>query len=471
MNGIYSKFALPVGTMVQEYRVIEVLGIGNFGIVYKAENKYFSEIVALKEFLPSELAYRLEGEHLVVPLSSETEKAYRWALHKFLEEAKTLRELGSPVQHPNIVRIRQFIEANDTAYMVMDLEEGRPLAKILEERGTLSESEIKDIFSALIDGLARVHGASVWHRDIKPSNILIRPDGSPVLIDFGAARKDISGTERSAMAVFSPAYAAPEQIYPVGDQGPWTDIYGLGATLYRAVIGKNPTNAAGRLQGKTYTPAAEAAGVGYSPALLNAIDAALELYPKDRPQSIGQWRERFAVSTGLDDDKTILRPAPPVRPKRKKGGYRGLLAMIAVLAMVAAGWWVLRPVIPPTRIEPAHPTPTTGGDETVRSKPDEKQGEQAEIRGDESVAHGEGAAKEEIVPIQAKVRIDSVPANANVYIDGEFKGVTPLDALMAGGPHLLRLSLEDYHDWESTLLIEQEVEIPIRIPLLKKEMF
>jgi hypothetical protein len=471
MNRIYSKFALPVGTMVQEYRVLDVLGIGSFGIVYKTENKYFSEIVAIKEFLPSDLAYRLEGEHLVVPLSSETEKAYQWALHKFLEEAKTLRELGNPVQHPNIVRIRQFIEANDTAYMVMDLEAGQPLAKILEERGTLSENEIKDIFSGLIDGLARVHGASVWHRDIKPNNILIRPDGSPVLIDFGAARKHIAGTERSAMAIFSPAYAAPEQIYPVGDQGPWTDIYALGATLYRAVIGNNPTNAAERLQGKAYIPAAEAAGTSYSPALLNAIDTALQLYPKDRPQSIGKWRERFTVSAGVDDDKTILRPAPVARPKRKKGGYRGLLAMIAVLAMVAAGWWFFRPVIPPSQIEPAHPTPTTGGDETVRTKPTEKQGEQIEIKGDESVAHVEGMAKEEIVLIQAKVRIDSVPANANVYIDSEFKGLTPLDALMADGTHLLRLSLEDYHDWESTLLIEQAVEIPIRIPLLKKEMF
>ena len=315
MNETHSQYALPLDTMIQEYRIVGVLGAGSFGIVYVAENKYFNETVALKEFLPTDLACRPEGT-LVSPLSSETEETYRWALNKFLEEARTLRELGHPVPHRNIVRVRQFIEANDTAYMVMDYEEGRPLSRILDKRGTLPEEELKNILEPLLDGLERVHEASVWHRDVKPNNILIRPDGSPVLIDFGAARREVAGTDRSVMSQFTPAYAALEQVYAAGQQGPWTDIYALGATLYRAVTGKKPTNATERfLQGAAYTPAIQAAEGNYSQAFLAAIDAALELKPQNRPQSVSDWRRQlkgeYQQETLEDDDATVIQPQHP----------------------------------------------------------------------------------------------------------------------------------------------------------------
>jgi hypothetical protein len=314
MNDIHSQHALPLDTMVQEYRIVKVLGTGSFGIVYIAENKYFKETVALKEFLPTDLACRPEDVR-VIPLSSDTEKAFHWARQKFLEEARTLRELGQPVPHRNIVRVRQFIEANDTAYMVMDYEEGKPLSQLLEEQGPLPEDELKSILEPLLDGLARVHAASVWHRDIKPSNILIRPDGSPVLIDFGAARRDMAGADRSVMSFFSPAYAAPEQIYGAGKQGPWTDIYALGATLYRAVTGDKPTNAAERLQGVSYTSVAQAVQSDYSQAVLAAVDAALELKPENRPQSIREWRGLLEGKIGpivaAEDDATVVQPDRP----------------------------------------------------------------------------------------------------------------------------------------------------------------
>jgi formylglycine-generating enzyme required for sulfatase activity len=342
MKDCKSQYSLPVGSMVQEYRIVEVLGTGSFGIVYSAENKYFSEIVALKEFLPADLACRPQGQASVIPLSAGTKKAYQWARHKFLEEAKTLRELGQPVQHTNIVRVRQFIEAHDTAYMVMDFEKGRPLSEILDDRGNLPEQEIRAILSPLLDGLRRVHGASVWHRDIKPSNILIRSNGSPVLIDFGAARKDITGDDRSMMAIFSPAYAAAEQIQPIGDQGPWTDIYALGATLYRAVTGEVPTNAMKRLQSDIYVPATEAAPWSYSRPFLKAIDAALELYPKDRPQSVSQWSHMFEEDIGIDDDKTRIRSARADVSKGKRRSYAGLLIALVMIAVAAAGFWTFR---------------------------------------------------------------------------------------------------------------------------------
>jgi serine/threonine protein kinase len=327
MNEIRSKHALPLDTMVQEYRIVRVLGAGSFGIVYVAENKYFNETVALKEFLPTELACRLEGSR-VAPLSSETDETYLWALNKFLDEARTLRELGYPIPHRNIVRVRQFIEANDTAYMVMDYEEGRPLSRILDKRGTLPEKELKNILEPLLDGLERVHEANVWHRDVKPNNILIRADGSPVLIDFGAARREVAGTDPSVMSAFTPAYAALEQVYAAGQQGPWTDIYALGATLYRAVAGKRPTNATERfLQCVAYTPAIQAAEGDYSQTFLAAIDAALELKPQDRPQSIAEWRRQLKgeyLQETLDDDATVVNPQrptptdislPPVEPR------------------------------------------------------------------------------------------------------------------------------------------------------------
>ena len=304
MTDVHYQYALSPGTMVQEYRIDQVLGVGGFGIVYTAENTHFHETVAIKEFLPTDFACR-KGETGVVPLSSKSEEIYCWALKKFLDEARTLRELGRPNPHRNILRVRQFIEANGTAYMVMDYEEGRSLSQILDERVTLPENELQSILGPLLDGLERVHAVPVWHRDIKPSNILIRPDGSPVLIDFGAARREMVGADRTVFAVFSPAYAAPEQVdYSAGKQGPWTDVYALGATLYQAVTGDNATNAVERRLGADYASAVQTAAGSYSPVFLAAIDAALELKPENRPQSITEWRRLFD-----EDDATIIKPA------------------------------------------------------------------------------------------------------------------------------------------------------------------
>lgn len=431
MTRTSSQYALPVGAMVQEYRIIKTLGIGSFGIVYAAENKYFSEIVALKEFLPSGVACRKEMAHRVIPLTSENEQAFQWMRRKFLQEAKTLRELSRPDQHPNIVRVRQFIEANDTAYMVMDFEKGLPLSKILEEREILKEEELRDILDALLDGLAHLHEANIWHRDIKPSNILIRPDGSPVLIDFGAARKDISRETKSFMVFFSPAYAAPEQIYAMGDQGPWTDIYGLGATLYKAVTGVVPTNAAKRLQNETYVSAADAAKDTYKPAFLKAIDAALNLLPKYRPQSVDEWKDLFdaQVDAPQDDEETL--PAKIESPK-KRNRFQALLAAVAlVIAVGGVNWWIW-----------FHHT--------------------------DAPHKSANELKKDLPLIMAQLNIESVPAAASVFLNNEFRGKTPLSAKVAAGTYSFRLSLENYHDWESTLLIEQQGDIPIRIPLLKK---
>ncbi|MEJ2694880.1 MAG: serine/threonine-protein kinase [Candidatus Thiodiazotropha sp.] len=311
MNAIHSQQALDPGTMVQEYRVDRVLGMGSLGIVYSAENTYFNEVVALKEFLPSNLACR-KGT-TVAPLSSEAQPSYDWALKKFLDEARTLRELCHPKAHRNIVRVRQFIEQNETAYMVMDYEKGRPLSDLLKERKVLPEAELKEILIPLLDGLERIHAANIWHRDIKPSNILIRPDNSPVLIDFGAARHEMVGRDPSVMSQYTPGYAAIEQFHDAAKQGPWTDIFALGGTLYRAVTGRKAAKAIERfVDERVYIPASKASRGHYSATLLAAIDAALALKPEDRPQSIADWRRWFdgEVSIALVGDAATASTGP-----------------------------------------------------------------------------------------------------------------------------------------------------------------
>ncbi len=481
--------------MVQEYRIIDILGTGSFGIVYKAENKYFSEIVALKEFLPLELAYRSESDHRVLPLSSETAETYQWARGKFLDEAKTLWELGRSHDHPNIVHVRQFIEINDTAYMVMTFEEGRPLSEILNICGPLSQRELTPIVDALLDELERVHDAAVCHRDIKPSNILIRSDGSPVLIDFGAARKKMGGSDRSTISVFSPVYAALEQVSPIGEQGPWTDIYGLGATLYQAITGEAPVTAGERLQGKPFITAQTTAAGKYPPVFLTAVDAALGIYPQDRPQSVRQWKAMFSPAAAAKREATVLRlptkpseTAPrskafaaalrppssrqsqPSRNEQGKGGSRPLrrpplLILFPVLiAAFGAGWGLFKWSDPhhPAVSAPASPQqnnlptpPVETGAATAYQKPQKAKAERSATPMNDN-------------PVQASFFISSVPSHAKVFLNDTYIGRTPLNTSADQGPHALRLHLDGYFDWEGTILVQGKSDIPLRIPLLKQ---
>jgi formylglycine-generating enzyme required for sulfatase activity len=310
--------ALPVGDMIEEFRIVRILGAGSFGIVYECQNTYLPETAAIKEFLPPDLAYR-GADRRVLPLSAQTEETFRWARERFLQEAKTLWELAQPERHPNIVRVTRYCEANGTAYMFMELEQGRPLSDILDAQDRLSAQELDALFYPLLGGLERVHAASVLHRDIKPANILIRADGSPVLIDFGAARRVVAGGERSILSAYTPVYAALEQYHEVGDQGPWTDIYSLGATLYQAVTGRKPLSAAKRLWGETQAPVAEECAGRYPPPILAALDKALEVNPEDRPQSVTEWRRCLVakpLESGADDETLVMRGVGPDEPTR-----------------------------------------------------------------------------------------------------------------------------------------------------------
>lgn len=296
---------LQPGEMIDEFRILRILGAGNFGIVYEAENIHLDETVAIKEFLPTELARR-EEDGQIRPLSPATAEAFQWARERFLQEARTLWGLGHPHPHPSIVRVTRYREANGSAYMFMEFEHGLPLSDLLDQRGTLPYAEIRPMLASLLDGLERVHAANILHRDIKPANILIRPDGSPVFIDFGAARNVALSAETSVFTTFTPRYAAIEQHDQSGRQGPWTDIYALGATIYRAVTGITPKSASEQLLGQPQEAAVILGQSRYPDAFLHAIDLACALRPEERPQSVAAWRQLLFGGEPVATEATIV---------------------------------------------------------------------------------------------------------------------------------------------------------------------
>jgi TPR repeat protein len=288
--------ALKRGHKIHWYEISDILGLGGFGITYLAQDFNLDHQVAIKEYLPVDLSTR-DSDSNVQPVSSEHSDRYHWGLSRFLDEARTIGQF----KHPNIVRVRNVFEANNTAYMVMDYELGESLQEILSRRKTLAEEDIKSVILPIIEGMRHVHAAGFIHRDVKPANIFIRVDGDPVLLDFGSARKSLEDSNESLTSIFSRGYAPIEQYNTTDDtQGPWTDIYSLGATLYRAIAGVPPTDAVDRSAAishtskDTYVPAIEIGKNKYSDSLLQAIDHALQFRQQDRPQSISEWKLEFA---------------------------------------------------------------------------------------------------------------------------------------------------------------------------------
>jgi hypothetical protein len=309
MNKAYSNKALPAGTVLREWRLEDVLGVGGFGIVYKARGIYFDELVAIKEYFPSSISER-DSEDTVVPIDSDAEEVHALGLKKFVEEAKLLWNLSTPTRHPNIVSVRSLFEIHGTAYMVMDFEDGTSLSKMLKQGRRFNERSLWSIIQPVAEGLERAHRVGVLHRDIKPPNILVNEDGRPVLIDFGSARFEAAEATSTKVTFHTPPYAALEQYVKTYPQGPWTDIYALGVVLYECVTGEKPPEVLERLHGGLGTPLSEGKWPGYGKQFLAAVDAAMTVKPDDRPQSISEWLEMFGKSgkprmvAGADEDAT-----------------------------------------------------------------------------------------------------------------------------------------------------------------------
>ena len=326
--------ALPSHTVLHEYRIEQVLGAGGFGITYRARDTNLDKDVAIKEYLPGELAMRAPYGNVVAQATAH-ESGYKWGLERFLLEARTLAKFS----HPHIVRVLRYFEANATAYMVMDYEKGDPLKVVLQHDPQPPEARLKSLIAPLLDGLAAVHAAGFLHRDIKPDNIFVRADGRPVLIDFGAARQALGGETRSLTSILTPGYAPLEQYSGEGKQGPWTDLYAMGGVLYRAAVDKNPPDAVTRIRGDSLAAGLAAARGKYSESFLRAIEWALALDEKKRPQNVAQWKaallsEKTAVAIPQEKIAKTLKieakPGPPRRRRRWPYVAGALLAAVLV---------------------------------------------------------------------------------------------------------------------------------------------
>lgn len=299
---------LPAGTRLRNYELLSVLGHGGFGITYYARDTTLGREVAVKEYLPTTLALRENGT-TVVPRSTQFAEDFIWGRERFLEEARILATLEGA---PAVVRVYDFLEANGTAYMVMGLARGDTLDQRLKRDGKLAPEVIGRLLERLLDGLEAVHNAGFLHRDVKPANVILDASNNPTLIDFGASRASMADRTAAMTAIFTPRYAAAEQLTS-DKQGPWTDIYGLSATLYHAITGKAPPSSLERALNDAYEPLAKLAPEGYAPSLLQGIDAGLTVRAKDRPQKIADWR---AILSGTDmseseSDATVFERRKP----------------------------------------------------------------------------------------------------------------------------------------------------------------
>lgn len=280
--------ALPPGTeLVSDFRIERVLGAGGFGMTYLADEIALARKVTIKEYFPTDYAARADGLS-AVPRDDDSTADFQWGLDRFIDEAQTLARFD----HPNIVKVFRYFKTNGTAYMVLSFEEGKSLKQWLRDLGRAPrQREIDDILKPLLEALEVIHAADFLHRDIAPDNIMIRSDGSPVLIDFGSARGDVAKHSRTMSALVKPGYSPYEQYAESGArQGPWTDIYALGATLYHMIAGKRPTDAPSRVVKDELPPARESALAAYRQRFLSAVDRAVQLDPERRPQTVAAWR-------------------------------------------------------------------------------------------------------------------------------------------------------------------------------------
>ena len=326
-TNLMSARALGAGYEILWYTIERVLGQGGFGITYLAHDRNLERSVAIKEYLPTSFAYR-HADYSVKPITGDHRENFSWGLGSFLKEAQTLARFS----HPNIVRVHSVFEENNTAYMVMEYEHGRNLGSVYQQRSHLDQKFFDQVFFPIFDGLKEIHNFGFIHRDIKPANIYIRDDNTPVLIDFGSARQTSQQQTGEMTTLVSHGYTPLEQYSAnYGDQGPWTDIYALAATMYEGVAGQKPEESLGRAGSLMRTKQDSLIRLDtqdypqFNQMFLDAVYAGLKLEPEGRPRNLQEWSELFqtgslslaAVSDSSesgftqfeDDDKTRIHPA------------------------------------------------------------------------------------------------------------------------------------------------------------------
>ena len=388
---VISGNKLAVGLRLDEYEISGVLGEGGFGIVYLAWDHSLQRRLAIKEYMPASLCWRPQGLQVEVR-TPRFEESFEAGLRGFINEAKLLARFD----HPALVKVHRFWQANGTAYMVMPYYDGITLKEALAQMAEPpDETWLRDLLAPLLDALQYLHDAQCFHRDIAPDNVLLIDDGRPLLLDFGAARRVIGDMTRAVTVILKPGYAPVEQYgdMPGATQGPWTDIYALGAVLHFAIMGETPQASVTRLLADHYQPLAVRARGRYSHQLLQAIDRMLAVRPEGRPQNIAELRalidldreqETAPLSLPPRQHRT-LPPEPMTQPSQRSLPPRAMPTVpkapaaapaagpgaralppwpalagggVVVAALLAAAWWL---VSAPSRDEPPAPPPVEQG--------------------------------------------------------------------------------------------------------------
>ncbi|MDL2357905.1 MAG: serine/threonine-protein kinase [Pseudomonadota bacterium] len=312
---------LPDGLEIAGYRIVKKIASGGFSIVYLAYDAD-GNAVAIKEYLPSALALRRPGE-LIPVIAKPNLPVFRIGLKCFFEEGRAL----ALIAHPNVVRVLNFFRANETVYMVMAYESGFSLqehiARLNAKGSKLGEAFIRQIFSGTCNGLREVHANKLLHLDLKPANIYLRTDGTPILLDFGAARQTINADVPKLTPMYTPGFAPPELYSKAAGLGPWSDIYSIGAAMFACMAGAPPQPADLRRADDKMEPHYAALDGAYSPDLVRMVRSCLELDPLARPQSV------FALQKVLQMTVPAALPAGPAL--KLSGQWRALRARLGAI--------------------------------------------------------------------------------------------------------------------------------------------
>ena len=348
--------ALPVGTRLGEFEIIGLVGEGGFGIVYLAKDHSLQRMIALKEYMPASLAARSSNASVVVR-SERHQETFDIGRRSFVNEARLLAQFD----HPALVKVYRFWESNGTAYMVMPYYEGKTLREVLHERNTPpDEAWIQKTLAPVIDALELIHKENCFHRDIAPDNIMLLPNGRPVLLDFGAARRVIGDMTQALTVILKPGYAPIEQYaeMPGMKQGAWTDVYALAAVIYFMLARKLPPPSVSRMVQDSYEPLATLVTGPYSEALLKGVDQCLSVRPEQRPQTMAEMRQLLGFPAQVSVQAPAQaapkpavgkpRPVPSaIAPSQAKSG-KGVLVVVIIAGVLlvlggagAAGYYFL----------------------------------------------------------------------------------------------------------------------------------
>lgn len=333
---------LPVGTRIEGFEIQDVIGVGGFGIVYKALDPMLERQVALKEYLPASLAQRITGGAVKVR-EARHKSTFDAGMRSFINEARLLAQFD----HAALVKVYRFWEMAGTAYMVMPLYQGMNLKQYAENHAApLAQEQLVNWLLVLTEALEVMHSQQCYHRDISPENIIIQDSTDlPILLDFGAARRTIGSVSQPFTVILKASYAPIEQYaeVPSMTQGAWTDVYALAAVAHFLMTRKTPPSSVGRLVNDSYLPLHERLELPYSPHVKKAIDHALAVQPQDRTASMSLFRQ--ALQTETQDILSLYdqaaHPQPETRPKRShlirpmKLWGPVIVATIAVTALVA----------------------------------------------------------------------------------------------------------------------------------------